>query len=139
MAAVPGPGYLCHKCAKESGSDPFKKPAAPKRKKVPAEKRTVVNFEERRFPSLLITRHIDDVESLGDIGTTNMDALSKALSKNRGLTPQNAHLFYNVANTSLTLYDATNLPPPALETLVHLNPNLTSLRLDFCGHMEEKV
>ncbi|KAG6883917.1 hypothetical protein C0993_002851 [Termitomyces sp. T159_Od127] len=145
MPAVPGPGYLCHRCAKESGNDPFKKPAAPKRKKVPAEKRTVVNFEEKRFPTLaslciqLITKHIDDVEALGDIGVMNMDAISKALSKNRELTPKNVHLFYNVANTTLTLYDATNLPSPALETLVLLNPNLTSLRLDFCGHMDDKA
>ncbi|KAG6909897.1 hypothetical protein DXG01_014711 [Tephrocybe rancida] len=144
MTAVPGPGFLCHKCAKESGNDPFKKPALPKRKKVPADKRTVVNFEERRFPTLaslciqLITKHIDDVEALGDIGAMNMDAISKTLSKNRGLTPKNAHLFYNVANTALTLYDATNLPSPALETLVHLNPNLTTLRLDFCGHLDNK-
>ncbi|KAG6829530.1 hypothetical protein H0H92_004267 [Tricholoma furcatifolium] len=145
MPAVPGPGFLCHKCAKNSGNDPFKKPAAPKRKKAPADKRSIVNFEEKRFPSLtslciqLITKHIDDVEALGDIGAMNMDAIAKALSKNRGLTPQNAHLFYNVVNTTLTLYDATNLPSPALETLVHLNPNLTYLRLDFCGHLDGKA
>ncbi|KAF8061821.1 hypothetical protein FPV67DRAFT_297959 [Lyophyllum atratum] len=143
MPAAPGPGFLCHKCAKSSGSDPFKKPTVPKRKKAPADKRSVVNFEERRFPSLasmciqLITKHIDDVESLGDIGAMNMDAISRALSKNRALTQQNAHLFYSVTNTSLTLYDATNLPSSALTTLIHLNPNLTSLRLDFCGHLDD--
>ncbi|KAG6864199.1 hypothetical protein C0991_011624 [Blastosporella zonata] len=142
MAAAPRPGFLCHKCAKESGNDPFKKPAPPKRKKLPADKRTVVNFEERRFPTLaslciqLITKHIDDVEAFGDIGMMNMDAISKTLAKNREL--HNAHLFYNVANTTLTLYDATNLPSPALETLMHLNPNLTTLRLDFCGHLDDK-
>ncbi|KAF5386700.1 hypothetical protein D9615_002106 [Tricholomella constricta] len=143
MAASPGPGFLCHQCATASGIDPFKKPAVPKRKKAPADKRAVVNFEERRFPTLaslciqLITKHIDDVEALGDIGAMNMEAISKALSKNRGMTPQNAHLFYNVSNTTLTLYDATNLPSPALTTLIHLNPNLTSLRLDFCGHLDD--
>ena len=109
MAAVPGPGFLCHQCAKASGSDPFKKPALPKRKKVsPADKRNVVYFDDKRFPTLvsmciqvssaafmieerklillqLITKHIDDVEALGDIGAINMDAISKALSKNRSL------------------------------------------------------
>ncbi|KAG5353001.1 hypothetical protein C0989_011285 [Termitomyces sp. Mn162] len=91
--------------------------------------------------TVLITKHIDDVEALGDIGAMNMDAISKALSKNRALyaTPKNAHLFYNATNSTLTLYDATNLPSPALETLVYLNPNITSLRLDFCGHMNDKV
>jgi DNA repair protein RAD7 len=41
-----------------------------------------------RRPSFLvqlITRYIDDVEALGDIGSVNMDEIAKALSKNRGL------------------------------------------------------
>lgn len=53
MAANGGTGYLCHKCAKASGSDPFKKPAVPKKRKAPADKRTVVNFEEKKFPTLV--------------------------------------------------------------------------------------
>ncbi len=46
MAANPGPGFLCHPCAKAGGMDPFKKPVAPKKKKRPVEKRAVVSFEE---------------------------------------------------------------------------------------------
>jgi DNA repair protein RAD7 len=52
LAANPPPGYLCHQCAKASGADPFKKPAASKKRKPAAEKREVINFEERRFPTL---------------------------------------------------------------------------------------
>jgi DNA repair protein RAD7 len=79
-------------------------------------------------PPQLITNHIDDVEALGDIGALNMEAISKALSKNRGLyvshlvswlntntflrTPENAHLFYNASNTTLTLFDATSTYRP---------------------------
>jgi DNA repair protein RAD7 len=37
------------------------------------------------FMPQLITRYIDDVEALGDIGAVNMDEIAKALSKNRGL------------------------------------------------------
>ncbi|KAJ3513206.1 hypothetical protein NLJ89_g3081 [Agrocybe chaxingu] len=142
MAANSGTGYLCHQCAKAGGQDPFKKPTIPKKR---TEKRNITTFEERRFPTLvslciqLITKHIDDVEALGDIGAMNVEAISKALSKNRGLTPQNAHLFYNPTNASLTLFDATNLPSPALETLVYHNANLVSLRLDFCGHLDDKA
>ena len=33
----------------------------------------------------LISKHIDDVEALGDIGLVNMDEIAKALAKNRGL------------------------------------------------------
>ncbi|KAF9447166.1 RNI-like protein [Macrolepiota fuliginosa MF-IS2] len=139
MAAIPGPGWLCHPCAKATGNDPFKKPQAAKKNKT--DKRTVTSFEERRFPSLvslcLITKHIDDVEALGDIGSLNVEAISKALSKNRSLTSENAQLFYNTSNTTLALYDATNLSPDAFTTLAYLNPNLTSLRIDFCGQIDD--
>ena len=109
MAANPGPGYLCHRCAKASGSDPFKKPT-PKKRKAPSDKRTIVKFEEKRCPTLvsmcikvrpttiysrqlsnlhstpkLITKHINDIEALGDIGGLNMEAIAKALAKNRSL------------------------------------------------------
>ncbi|KAF8959677.1 hypothetical protein BDZ97DRAFT_1666772 [Flammula alnicola] len=143
MAASSGKGFLCHQCAKAGGNDPFKKPAVPKKRKAPADKRKITNFEEARFPSLvsvciqLITKHINDIDVLGDIGAMNVEAISKALSKNRGLTPENVHLFYNPANASLTLFDATNLPSPALETLAYHNRNLVSLRLDFCGHLDD--
>ncbi|KAF7376560.1 Dna dependent atpase [Mycena sanguinolenta] len=145
MASSSGPGFLCHPCAKAGGKDPFKKPAAPRKRKTPAEKRTVVHIEERSFPTLVtmcidvIARNIDDVESFGDIGGLNMDAISKALSKNRSLTSENATLFYGAENTKLALYDATNLSPDGFSTLGHLNPNLTSLRLDFCGPLNDTV
>ena len=42
-------------------------------------------------------------------------------------------------NTSLNVYDGTKLEPPALITLSLLNPNLTSLRIDFCGHLDDVV
>jgi DNA repair protein RAD7 len=54
MAADPPPGYLCHPCVKASGTDPFKKPRAPPRKrKSAAEKRNVVNYQEKKFPTLV--------------------------------------------------------------------------------------
>ncbi|KAK0206611.1 RNI-like protein [Desarmillaria ectypa] len=144
MAADPGPGYLCHPCAKSSGNDPFKKPTVPRKRKPAAAKR-VVNYEECLFPSLaslciqIISRYIDDIEALGDIGILNMEAISKAISRNRSLTSANAHLFYGPENTVLTLYDATKLTPDAFQTLAHLNPNLTTLRLDFCGLLSDEV
>ncbi|KAF5344081.1 hypothetical protein D9758_008903 [Tetrapyrgos nigripes] len=144
LAANPGPGWLCHKCAKSAGMDPFKKPAPRKRAK-PTEKRNVAYFEERRFPSLvsicinIVSKHIDDIEAFGDIGALNMESISKAISRNRSLTSENVHLFYGAENTFLTLYDTTKLSPDAFVTLGHLNPNLTTLRLDFCGTLNDAV
>ena len=67
----------------------------------------------------------------------------------------NAPLFYDVRNTTLTFYDVTSedisehldLPPDrsldlkqnALCALANLNPNLTTLRLDYCGRLDDAV
>ncbi|KAL0070717.1 UV-damaged DNA-binding protein rad7 [Marasmius tenuissimus] len=145
IGASDGTGFLCHPCAKSSGVDPFKKPPAPRKRKQPADKRKVVYFEEKRFPSLvsvcidIISDFIDDIEAFGDIGAMNMEAISKAIARNRRLTPVNAHLFYGAEHSILTFYDATKLTPPSMVTLAQLNPNLTSLRLDFCGQMSDDV
>ena len=53
MAADPGPGWLCHTCAKAGGNDPFKKSQASRKKRLPTGKRTIASFEERRFPTLV--------------------------------------------------------------------------------------
>ncbi|KAH9970354.1 RNI-like protein [Lactifluus volemus] len=144
-AADPGPGYLCHICSKESGTDPFKKPSMPRKRKSAAEKRSITNYQEKKFPTLvslctkIISKHINDVEAFGDIGSVNLDRIIRALCRNRSLTPENVTLFYDVKNTNLNVYDGTNLEPPALKTLALLNPNLTSLRIDFCGHLDDPV
>ena len=67
----------------------------------------------------------------------------------------NAPLFYDVRNTTLTFYDATSkdisrhldsspnvildLEQNALCVLANLNPNLTTLRLDYCGRINDAV
>ncbi|KAH9977409.1 hypothetical protein BJV74DRAFT_861141 [Russula compacta] len=145
MTANPPPGYLCYSCAKASGADPFKKPRAPRKRKSAAEKRNITNLQERKFPTLvslcikIISKHINDVEAFGDIGSVNLDKITRALCRNRSLTPENATLFYDVKNANLNVYDGTKLEPPALITLALLNPNLTSLRIDFCGHLDDTV
>ncbi|KAJ4478162.1 RNI-like protein [Lentinula aciculospora] len=143
--AANGPGFLCHPCAKKLGNDPFKKSTAPRKRTKAADKRNIVHFEEHRFPTLvsmcinIISTHIDDIEAFGDIGALNMEAISKVISKRRSLNSENVHLFYGAQNSSLTLYDVTKLSPTALITLGHLNPNITTLRLDFCGLISDEV
>ncbi len=48
--------------------------------------------------------------------------------------PENATLFYDVKITYI--YDGTELWSPVLITLDVLNPDLTSLRIDYCGRLE---
>ncbi|CAE6526813.1 unnamed protein product [Rhizoctonia solani] len=146
MAADPPPGFLCHTCAKAGGADPFKKSGPPRGRKPAVEKRKIVNYEQKDvFKSLattcieIIAKHIDDLEALGDIGHINMDKISKILAKQRSLTDSTSKLFYNVENTTLTLYDASRLDPPAFHTLIALNPNLEQLRLDYCRGIDSTV
>ena len=54
-------------------------------------------------------------------------------------TPENATLFYDVKNANLNIYDGTKLHSTALITLAQLNPNLTSLRIDYCGRIDDAV
>jgi DNA repair protein RAD7 len=78
--------------------------------------------------------------------------LDSSAHTSKSRTSENAQLFYDVQNKRLRLYDATRefilllaqppylvssaeLAPPALTTLASLNPNLTHLRLDFCGRL----
>ena len=53
VSADPSPGYLCHPCVKASGTDPFKKPMAPRKRKLAAEKRSDLKCQERKFPTLV--------------------------------------------------------------------------------------
>ncbi|THG96955.1 hypothetical protein EW145_g7688 [Phellinidium pouzarii] len=143
MAASPGPGWLCHKCAKAMGADPFKKPVAPRKRAGPGDRRKVVSFEDREFTSLaslcinIVSQHIEDVEALGDIGAVNRIEIGRVLAKNRRLTMENAPLLYDIKNTELAFYDATKLGPNAFSTLASLNPSVESLRIDFCGRIND--
>ena len=72
----------------------------------------------------VVTQYIDDVESLGDLNALNVEAIAKAMARNRSLyvyslllvvfklnphsTPENAKLFYNATNSKLVFYDATS-------------------------------
>lgn len=90
--ASPPPGYLCYNCTKAAGIDPLKKPVVARPKRKPEDKRKIVNFEEKDpIPSLalhcisVITKHIEDVEALGNISPNNMNEICKIISRNRKL------------------------------------------------------
>ena len=87
----------------------------------------------------LIGKHIDRVDSLGDIGALNLDKICKIISRNRALDPRTAELFFDVGHTSLRLYDCTQLTPTTLLQLPLFCPNLLSLSLDLCGLTTSKV
>jgi DNA repair protein RAD7 len=86
MAAIPGPGWFCHPCAKEAGNNPFKKPQTGRKFAFRFVKISIMGRIVTEFPvDQIITKYINDVESLGDIGTLNVEAITKARSKKRSL------------------------------------------------------
>lgn len=149
---IPG-GLLCGPCDKELGPGLFaadkKKPAqtaAPAKKKARAVKgKDPSGLRKASVLSLakccieIIGKLIDDVEEFGDIGHTNRDKVCKIVCKNRDLTSENVKLFLDVENTSLSLYDSTRLEPDCLRMLANLCPNLESLQLFMCGHMDNET
>jgi DNA repair protein RAD7 len=105
--------FLCHLCSKALGFADYKGPQAAPKKKVerrqvrpsrPQEVQTswsprcsprafapqIVHYEAKnRVPALtdvcisIVARHVEDVESLGDIGQENMRRVNNIICKNR--------------------------------------------------------
>ncbi|KAJ1971303.1 UV-damaged DNA-binding protein rad7 [Dimargaris xerosporica] len=143
-AWTPGP-KLCAPCRRSTEKQSSGAVAAPRRarKKRRAQKQNI-GFEQHQGPlSLvdqciqLIGKHIHDVESLGDIGETNMDKISRIISKRRELSPESLLLFLRPDKQRLCLYDSTRLPPTSLAQIAYVCPYLTHLHLDFCGRMDD--
>lgn len=136
-------GYLCEKC-----NDEFKKRernarrnqlnARKKRKKMAL---ALLDKAEVKVASLQdicikkITSKIDDVEVLGDIGATNMNKISRILSRNRSLDSSTMTLFLNPDLKSLELWDCSNVDTDALNKIALYCPKLELLTLFMCGYL----
>ncbi|KAI9468333.1 UV-damaged DNA-binding protein rad7 [Coemansia sp. RSA 1821] len=82
-----------------------------------------------------IARHLDQVESFGDIGTQSMNRLNRIISKLRALDEQKLSLFMGPDRTTLTLYDCTRIEARGLQRIASECPRLESLDLQFCGRL----
>ncbi|PWN52106.1 RNI-like protein [Violaceomyces palustris] len=148
-----GKGPLCHKCGPKynedlggdgrKGAGGAKKPGPKKR--VAKRKPTWLDANHREMPSLqsycidIISKFIEDVEALGDIGAKNMDSISKSISKNRRLNPVTVQLFLNPSVKKLSLYDCSKLDSESLQTLPTFAPNLEELNLQLCGCLDNEA
>lgn len=138
-------GPLCHRCGPTykgqngPGSAAKAKPT-PKKKQV--RRKNLQDGIRQSFPSLqsycieVISRHIEDVEALGHIGLSNMDAISKSICKNRSLNPRTLQLFLSPSITTLSLYDCSKLDSESLQSLATFAPNLEHINLQLCGMLD---
>lgn len=136
-------GYLCESCnevvkKRERQARRNQLNARKKRKKL-AE--ALLNKSEVKIPSLqdicikTITKNIDEVEVLGDIGQVNMNKISRILSKNRSLNNSTITLFLNPNLKSLEFWDCSNVDSDSLSKIASYCPNLESLTLFMCGQL----
>lgn len=138
-------GPLCHRCGPtykgSNGAGPDAK-AKPTPKKKQVRRKTMQDGLRQGFPSLqsycieVISRHIEDVEALGHIGFSNMDAISKSISKNRSLNPRTLQLFLSPTITTLSLYDCSKLDSESLQSIATFAPNLEHINLQLCGMLD---
>lgn len=136
-------GYLCENCTelrKQQQRQAKKNQyAARKRRK----KLALALLDKRKvtFPTLQdlcikeISVHINDVDELGDIGTTNMAKICRILSKNRSLNDQTMALFLSPNLKMLEFWDCLNVLLVLLSKIPAFCPRLEELTLSMCGQL----
>ncbi|KAJ2642338.1 UV-damaged DNA-binding protein rad7, partial [Coemansia sp. RSA 1694] len=119
-------------------------PAAPKRRRL---KKTADGLLELE-PGLAtlqdlcvraIARHVDQVDSFGDVSAQSLDRLCRIVSKMRVLDERTLALFLGADRSSVVLYDCTRLAREALARIVDLAPNVQTLALEYCGRLDGGV
>lgn len=136
-------GYLCEDCndklkKKERNARRNELNARKKRKKLA---QALLDKSTVRIPSLQdicikeITSNINDVEALGDIGQSNINKISKILSKNRSLNDYTISLFLNPELKSLEFWDCSNVSSHSLNQIAAFCSQLESLTLFMCGQL----
>ncbi|KAI9505466.1 hypothetical protein BX070DRAFT_188369 [Coemansia spiralis] len=85
-----------------------------------------------------IAKHLDQVDSFGDISTQSLHKLCRIICKMRLLDEQTLRLFLGPEKTSVTLYDCTKITDSGMQRLIEQCPNVTSLDLEYCGRMSSQ-
>ncbi|KAF9101996.1 hypothetical protein BGX27_011232 [Mortierella sp. AM989] len=136
-------GLLCPTCADSSSSASN---SIPKARPVKRLRRKMQKVEiENQIPSLQdlcikkIAGCIEDVEALGDISDLSLDKICRIISRNRSLTDNTVQLFLDSRHTDLSLYDCTDITSTGLVNIAQFCPNLRSLKLKFCGRIDNTV
>ncbi|KAI8320319.1 RNI-like protein [Martensiomyces pterosporus] len=85
----------------------------------------------------VIARHIDQVESFGDLTAESLNKLCRIISKMRILDEQTMRLFLGRDKTSVTLYDCTKIGGEGMERVMDMCPAVEALEFGYCGRMND--
>ncbi|KAJ2080182.1 UV-damaged DNA-binding protein rad7 [Coemansia sp. RSA 988] len=152
LRGEPGARILCIACRRSVDKAETQKQAVtkrsreavakqPKRRKMRKTEGGLLEFEPG-LPSLqdlcvrTIAKHLDQVESFGDIGNQSMNKLCRIICKMRLLDEQTMSLFIGPEKTSLTLYDCTKISASGIQRIIDQCPNLETLDMEYCGRMD---
>ncbi|KAJ2355945.1 UV-damaged DNA-binding protein rad7, partial [Coemansia sp. RSA 2618] len=83
-----------------------------------------------------IARHLDRVDTFGDVSGPSLDRLSRIVSKMRVLDGRTLGLFVGAGRTAVALYDCTLVGAGALAGIASASPRLERLDLRFCGRLD---
>ncbi|KAJ2780928.1 UV-damaged DNA-binding protein rad7 [Coemansia javaensis] len=83
-----------------------------------------------------IARHVDQVESFGDIGAQSLNRICRIICKMRVLDEATLRLFVGPERTAVTLYDCTKITPRGIAVIADSCPALETLSLEFCGRLD---
>ncbi|CAN6615214.1 DNA repair protein Rad7p [Trichomonascus vanleenenianus] len=87
----------------------------------------------------VLSKYIDQVDALGEIGANNMDKIGRILTRNRQLNDATVKLFLSSELTSLEFWDCSKLTPQAYDWIVAFCPHLTHLTLSMCGQLTNET
>ncbi|KAJ2720738.1 UV-damaged DNA-binding protein rad7 [Coemansia sp. Benny D115] len=118
--------------------------AATKQAKARAQK-TAGGLLESEFgvPSLqdlcvrVIAKHLDQVDSFGDISGPSLNRLCRIISKMRVLDEQTMGLFLGADKSAVTLYDCTKITQTGMQRIVNECPAVEALDLEYCGRLND--
>ncbi|KAK6510928.1 hypothetical protein TWF506_010016 [Arthrobotrys conoides] len=145
-SADDGEGLLCHTCGKKGA--PAEKAARKKKQTNRTNKkstaRAILDGDTSAVKSLqeicinTVAKYIDDVETLGYIGSHNVDKISQIICKNRRLNGETIGLFFEPAEHVLRFYDCSKIPSDTLRQIGAFVPTLRRLHLNWCGLMKDE-
>ncbi|KAK6334732.1 hypothetical protein TWF718_010180 [Orbilia javanica] len=145
-SSTDGEGLLCHTCGKKSA--PVEKAARKKKQATRTNKksnaRAILDGDTSAVKSLqeicinTVAKYIDDVETLGYIGSHNVDRISQIICKNRRLNDDTIKLFFEPAEHVLRFYDCSKISANSLREIGAFVPTLRRLHLNWCGLMNDE-
>ncbi|KXN70107.1 RNI-like protein [Conidiobolus coronatus NRRL 28638] len=143
--SVEGGGYLCLGCSNQDRENRTNHRLLKKIKRESRLKTGCDWFEDNLVPKLedlciqTTCENIFQINSLEGIGDFMLEKISKILSKHRKINSEVLELFLQPNMSYLCLFDCARLMEPDIAKIVSKCSSLETLKLYFCGRMNDPL